>query len=133
MDSSPIRRIMVKPKRTFLLLLIGAAVIVTVIWTTRGVGTTKPTLLAAEQLQNVRAESSSDNQQNPFFLVVNSESNISSSLNMVASHGGPLVSNQHTVQQHHECSIMPNKKADIDTSDIYPTLNFNVSMYIHNI
>ena len=38
---------MVKPKRTFLLLLIGAAIIVTVIWSTRSVN--KPTFLAAEQ------------------------------------------------------------------------------------
>ena len=49
-SSSPIRRIMVKPKRTFLLLLIGAAIIVTVIWSTRSV--TKPALLAAEQNAN---------------------------------------------------------------------------------
>ena len=47
---SPIRRIMVKPKRTFLLLLIGAAIIVTVIWSTRIVN--KPTLLGADQTVN---------------------------------------------------------------------------------
>jgi len=128
-SSSPIRRMMVKPKRTFLLLLIGAAVIVTVIWSTRGV--VKPTLLAAQQTvnndllesQNNVRQIPDDNQQKSPMVVVNLNSNSKNVSPNIASYGS--VVSTHATQQHHECSIMPNTKADIDTSDLYPTLNFN--------
>ena len=96
----------------------------TVIWSTRGV--VKPTLLAAQQTvnNNVR-QISDDNQQKSPMVVVNLNSNSKNVSPNIASYGS--VVSTHATQQHHECSIMPNTKADIDTSDLYPTLNFNVS------
>ena len=58
-------------------------------------------------------------------VVVNLNSNSKNVSPNIASYGS--VVSTHATQQHHECSIMPNTKADIDTSDLYPTLNFNVS------
>ena len=87
-----------KSKKTLFLLLIGAAAILTVIWSTRN--TSKPVLLTTTtnslvipHVQDRFLESSSN--KNP------------------------------PVQE--QCPIIPNVKADIDTSDVYPTLNFNVS------
>ena len=94
----------------------------TVIWSTRVV--VKPTLLAAQQTvnNNVR-QISDDNQQKSPMVVVNLNSkNVSPN---IASYGSVVSPN--TTKQHNECSIMPNTKADIDTSDLYPALNFNVS------
>ena len=80
------------------------------------------------QSQNVRRPISDNQQKSP--MVVNTKDGASLGLSNdvspnVASYGS--VASTHATQQHHECSIMPNRKADIDTSDIYPTLNFNVS------
>ena len=77
-----------------------------------------------ESQNNVR-QIPDDNQQKSPMVVVNLNSNSKNVSPNIASYGS--VVSTHATQQHHECSIMPNTKADIDTSDLYPTLNFNVS------
>ena len=78
-----------------------------------------------ESQNNVR-QISDDNQQKSPMVDVNLNSNSKNVSPNIASYGS--VVSTHATQQHHECSIMPNTKADIDTSDLYPTLNFNVSI-----
>ena len=82
-----------------------------------------------ESQNNVR-QIPDDNQQKSPMVVVNLNSNSKNVSPNIASYGS--VVSTHATQQHHECSIMPNTKADIDTSDLYPTLNFNVSTTFPN-
>lgn len=82
-----------KTRKVFLLLIIGAAVILTVIWSTR---ISKPDFVKT------------DVQIASFATNFSKYEEISTS-------------------DHSQCSVIPNVKGDIDTSDIYPTLNFNVS------
>ena len=93
-----------KSKKTLLLLLIGAAAILTVIWSTRNTAASKPILLTTTTNSLVIPHVKLDN-------TVESSSRQSSA-----------------VQE--QCPIIPNVKADIDTSDVYPTLNFNVSLIV---
>ena len=124
MESSPIK--LMKPKRTFLLLLIGAAVILTVIWSTRNVS--KPTFLSVSQDQ--LQQKITDGGKNYLVKsrnVASAQLAFSKVLNN-GSYGDHLyVRDQGSSNSNQQCSIIPNDKPDIDTSDIYPKLNFNVS------
>ena len=95
-----------KPKRVFLLLLIGAAVILTVIWSTKGISNSRPIFAPAAPPQ----KSSTQSPIQPQSIVKNVSSKASDTTGL------------------QECSVVANSKVDIDTSDIYPTLNFNVSV-----
>ena len=96
-----------KSKKTLLLLLIGAAVILTVIWSTRNsnLTTIKPRILIATTTNSLAIPV-----KNP-----EDDKKVSSTFSSKAS----IVQDQ--------CPLIPNVKADIDTSDLYPNLNFNVS------
>ena len=94
-----------KSKKIYLLLLLGAAVILTVIWTTRGVS--KPSYST--------------------FLTssASSETSISTSvpnLNLVEE-----FKNNVTNSGLELCPTISEVTPVIDTAEIYPTLNFNVS------
>ena len=98
-----------KPKRIFLLLLIGAAVILTVIWSTRGI-VSKPIYAAAGTTQT-----HSHIKQYP------GKELIKPSSHETVSSSTPI----------NQCSVVASGKADIDvdTAEIYPTLNFNVMIF----
>ena len=97
-----------KSKKTLLLLLIGAAVILTVIWSTRNnAALTKPRILLATTTNSLVIPANA----RPEDVKISSTS---------SKAGKPIVQEQ--------CPIIPNVKADIDTSDLYPNLNFNVSI-----
>ena len=102
-----VRKIEMKSKKTLLLLLIGAAVILTVIWSTRNsnLTTIKPRILLATTTNSLAIPV-----KNP-----EDDKKVSSTFSSKAS----------IVQE--QCPLIPNVKADIDTSDLYPNLNFNVS------
>ena len=99
-----------KSKKTLLLLLIGAAVILTVIWSTRNsnLTTIKPRILLATTTNSLAIPV-----KNP-----EDDKKVSSTFSSKAS----------IVQE--QCPLIPNVKADIDTSDLYPNLNFNVSLFV---
>ena len=99
-----------KSKKTLLLLLIGAAVILTVIWSTRNsnLTTIKPRILIATTTNSLAIPV-----KNP-----EDDKKVSSTFSSKAS----------IVQE--QCPLIPNVKADIDTSDLYPNLNFNVSLFV---
>ena len=99
-----------KSKKTLLLLLIGAAVILTVIWSTRNsnLTTIKPRILIATTTNSLAIPV-----KNP-----EDDKKVSSTFSSKAS----IVQDQ--------CPLIPNVKADIDTSDLYPNLNFNVSLFV---
>ena len=99
-----------KSKKTLLLLLIGAAVILTVIWSTRNsnLTTIKPRILLATTTNSLAIPV-----KNP-----EDDKKVSSTFSSKAS----IVQDQ--------CPLIPNVKADIDTSDLYPNLNFNVSLFV---
>ena len=105
--SKNVRKIEMKSKKTLLLLLIGAAVILTVIWSTRNsnLTTIKPRILLATTTNSLAIPV-----KNP-----EDDKKVSSTFSSKAS----------IVQE--QCPLIPNVKADIDTSDLYPNLNFNVS------
>ena len=105
--SKNVRKIEMKSKKTLLLLLIGAAVILTVIWSTRNsnLTTIKPRILLATTTNSLAIPV-----KNP-----EDDKKVSSTFSSKAS----IVQDQ--------CPLIPNVKADIDTSDLYPNLNFNVS------
>jgi hypothetical protein len=93
-----------KSKKLALFLVLGAAVILTVIWSTRsGVNRRKwPTLAPSSTI--------------PFPEDIIQPVNQSHGQPLIAAGGGTL----------HQCSAIPVVEADIDTANIYPTLNFNV-------
>ena len=102
-----------KSRKTLLLLLIGAAVILTVIWSTRnGSALTRPILLAATTTNSLVIPNVPKAEENVKVSTSKAENNVGTSIE--------------------QCPIIPNVKADIDTSDLYPTLNFNVSFTIYN-
>ena len=116
---SPIR--MMKPKKTFLLLLIGAAVILTVIWSTRNVS--KPTFLqTVTEYDTFRQLPINQSQDSKSWWPTSSVSPAEGLLDI--SHRDQF----HSEKSQQQCSIIQNQKPDIDTSDVYPTLNFNVSL-----
>ena len=108
--SKNVRKIEMKSKKTLLLLLIGAAVILTVIWSTRNsnLTTIKPRILLATTTNSLAIPV-----KNP-----EDDKKVSSTFSSKAS----IVQDQ--------CPLIPNVKADIDTSDLYPNLNFNVSLFV---
>ncbi len=106
-----------KPKRIFLLLTIGAAVILTVIWSTRGIS--KPNYQAAVQPE--------PNDKNGF---TNSArfSNLDKNDDVIQLYQNVSYGDQDQDQSSSAgtCSVLQSSSPDIDTSEIYPTLNFNV-------
>ena len=98
-----------KSKKIYLLLLLGAAVILTVIWTTRGVS--KPSSYYTSFLTNSLNSPSSSSVPNDINIV---EEN-----NVVNFNASDFINNQ--------CPSIQNVKPVIDTAEIYPKLNFNVS------
>ena len=99
-----------KSKKIYLLLLLGAAVILTVIWTTRGVS--KPSSYYTSFLTNSLNSPSSSSVPNDINIV---EEN-----NVVNFNSSDLIKNN-------QCPSIQNVKPVIDTAEIYPKLNFNVS------
>ena len=97
-----------KSKKIYLLLLLGAAVILTVIWTTRGVS--KPSYYTSFLTSSSNSHSSSS---------VPNNINIVEENNVVNFNSSDLINNQ--------CPSIQNVKPVIDTAEIYPKLNFNVS------
>ena len=87
----------------------GAAVILTVIWTTRGVS--KPSSYYTSFLTNSLNSPSSSSVPNDINIV---EEN-----NVVNFNASDFINNQ--------CPSIQNVKPVIDTAEIYPKLNFNVS------
>ena len=99
-----------KSKKIYLLLLLGAAVILTVIWTTRGVS--KPSSYYTSFLTSSLNSPSSSSVPNDINIV---EQN-----NVVNFNSSDLIKNN-------QCPSIQNVKPVIDTAEIYPKLNFNVS------
>ena len=98
-----------KSKKIYLLLLLGAAVILTVIWTTRGVS--KPSYYTSFLTSSSNSHSSSS---------VPNNINIVEENNVVNFNSSDLIKNN-------QCPSIQNVKPVIDTAEIYPKLNFNVS------
>ena len=94
-----------KSKKIYLLLLLGAAVILTVIWTTRGVS--KPSY--STFLTSSASSETSISTSVPNYLVEEFKNVTNSGLEV--------------------CPTISDVRPVIDTAEIYPTLNFNVSFY----